>query len=213
MTMPIQALPQQVRDKIHWKSYWLRQRYLVPYCFIHINKCGGTSIERALGLKTKHDTALERIDFIGKRHWERKFTFTVIRHPYAKVVSHYKYRVKTNRTGLGDNPIPLNDWVARSYGDRDPQYYTRPLMFQPCLHWITDETGKILVDEIYRLETLNEDWPGLCARLGVPATPLGSHNQAGASSEDTARAALSEASQALIQELFAKDFETFNYTP
>ena len=46
--------------------YYRWQRRFGRVVFIHINKCGGTSIEAALGIPKKiHDTALRRREMIG----------------------------------------------------------------------------------------------------------------------------------------------------
>ncbi|MDG2079786.1 MAG: hypothetical protein P8J26_09845 [Pseudomonadales bacterium] len=39
------------------------------YIFIHINKTGGTSIEKALGLEKDHLSAAEKKAVIGKQKW------------------------------------------------------------------------------------------------------------------------------------------------
>ena len=46
--------------RYHWRlaRYLLRQRASARYVFIHINKCGGTSVEAALRIPIKiHDSA------------------------------------------------------------------------------------------------------------------------------------------------------------
>ena len=49
----------------------LRERYLRPYVFVHINKTGGSSIERALGITLDHSTALEKYRQLGDAAWAR----------------------------------------------------------------------------------------------------------------------------------------------
>lgn len=81
--------------KLRCAEFLLRQRLTGEAIFIHINKCGGSSVEEALGIPVKiHDTAAARRRKIGARRWDRAFTFTLVRHPYSKVISHYSYRRK-----------------------------------------------------------------------------------------------------------------------
>ena len=95
----------KMKSILRYKKFWLKQYFLDGYSFIHINKCGGTSVERFLGIPTVHDTAAHRIKTIVKKNWDNRFTFALIRHPYSKVVSHYNYRTKTNQNNLREMPL------------------------------------------------------------------------------------------------------------
>jgi len=132
----------------------VKARYFDDFIFIHINKTGGSSIEKALILPFEHKTALEKIEEIGRKNWDRRLSFCVVRNPWDKVVSHYHYRVQTNQTNMSDKPIVFKEWVKRTYGIQDPQYYDNPKMFMPQLNWISDESGKILIDEVIYFENL-----------------------------------------------------------
>ncbi len=190
----------------HWHRT-LRERYLRPYVFIHINKTGGSSIEKALGIGLDHSTALEKYRQLGERAWRRKFTFTVVRNPWDKVVSHYHYRVRTNQTGLGDSPIPFGDWLRRCYIDRDPRYYDQPRMFMPQRQWLVDEHDELLVEFIGRFENLQEDFRTIATRLGARAQ-LG---HAKPSSRGDYRDYYDAEGEALVREQFAEDLALFGY--
>jgi chondroitin 4-sulfotransferase 11 len=185
----------------------LRQRYLRPYVFVHINKTGGSSIERALGISQDHSTALEKYRQLGAKAWEQKFVFAVVRNPWDKVVSHYHYRVKTKQTGLDDNPITFREWVLRCYLDRDPQYYDQPRMFMPQWHWLIDEKGKSLVDFVGRFENLNQDFATISDRLSLGSS-LGHVKP---SSRGSYQNYYNEETQALIEASFAEDIDAFGY--
>lgn len=185
------------------------QRRDGTWAFIHINKCGGASVEKAFDLPRIHDTARQRRDRLGADRWAALATFSIVRDPYAKVVSHYKYRIKTNQTDLAARDIDLSDWVCRAYGDRDPAYYDKPLMFAPCLDWIADEDGRIIVDYVARLETIDADWPKIQTLIGqdvaLPKTNRTDHtNRLGP-------ADLNDAARAVIAARFAPDFDQFGY--
>jgi len=148
----------------------LKSRHFDRFIFIHINKTGGSSVEKALNIPFEHKTALEKIGEIGRDSWDKKLTFTVVRNPWDKVVSHYYYRVKTNQTGLRDNPVEFKEWVKRTYGKKDSFYYDKPRMFMPQIEWITDENGKVLVDEIIHFENLGNEFNALLKKLGKNTT-------------------------------------------
>ncbi len=191
----------------HWHRT-LRERHLRPYVFIHINKTGGSSIEKALGVGLDHSTAQEKFAQLGADAWARKFTFTMVRNPWDKVVSHYHYRVKTNQTGLGDGGVSFAEWLRLCYVDRDPRYYDQPRMFMPQRHWLVDEQDNMLVEFIGRFENLQADFDHICSRLGVDAQ-LG---HAKPSSRGSYRDYYDDDSRELIERVFAEDLETFGYS-
>lgn len=156
----------KILRKVKKIIYSFKMRYLDRFIFIHINKTGGSSIEKALNIPFEHKTALEKIDEISREEWDRKLTFTIVRNPWDKVVSHYHYRVQTNQTELGDKRIGFKEWVKLAYGNQDDDYYDNPKMFMPQLNWITDKNGKILVDEIIYFENLDGEFKKVLKKLG-----------------------------------------------
>lgn len=147
-----------------WAEIWTA--HFSRIVFVHINKTAGTSIEKALGLPFQHRTAPEFRDLMGERRFDRAFRFTFVRNPYEKVVSHFHYRVKTNQTGLGQNPIPFSEWVKRAYGGREKKYFDQPRMFAPQLDWLRDPGGPLLVEFVGRFENLAADYLVVAKKLG-----------------------------------------------
>ena len=145
-----------------------------PY-FVHINKTGGSSIEHALGIKFQHKTAQELVAEIGSEAWASGLSFSFVRNPWDRVVSHYHWRIKTNQTGLGDSPIPFGEWVTLAYGENDPVYYDKPKMFMPQIHWLTEDmsanAANIAVDFIGRFENFQSDFHTLCRKLSLEIIP------------------------------------------
>lgn len=148
----------------------LYTKYLSDILFVHINKTAGSSIEEALGLPFQHLTAREMKELVGRERWERRFSFAFVRNPWDKVASHYHFRVKTDQTGLGDDPIAFNEWVIRAYGNREPRYYDQPKMFMPQVEWISDARGRCMVDFVGRFEKLERDFNRVCELTGSAAT-------------------------------------------
>lgn len=144
----------------------------MEFIFVHINKTAGSSIETALGLTFRHRTALQIILDIGETRWQQAFTFSMVRNPWDRVVSHYAYRVQTNQTGLGERQLSFPAWVQETYGAQNPIYFDKPMMFMPQCRWLCDESGRLLVKFVGRFENLQEDFDTICARIGRLPTAL-----------------------------------------
>ena len=189
------------------KAQRFRNAHWPRYIFIHINKTAGSSIERALDLRFEHKTAIEKRAELGNYRWSRAFKFSFVRNPWDKVYSHYKYRVATNQTGMGDGHISFREWVLRAYGDHEPRYYDQPRMFMPQFSWLSDEHGRLLVDFLGRYETLNNDFQRLCELLGVAANLPRSKSTSGIDF----RNAYDADSYKCIEQRFAIDLAALDY--
>jgi hypothetical protein len=179
------------------------------YIFIHINKCGGGAIEAALGLPWLHVTAAECINVLGHDRWDSIYSFSFVRNPWDKVVSHYHHRVRTNQTGLGENPLEFDDWVRLSYGENDPRYYDKPVMFMPQVDWLVDGQGNTVVSYVGRFESLQRDFDEICTRLGLVKKKLPSVRK----SERTGyRDYYEPQTRQIVANWFEKDLDAFGYS-
>ena len=196
---------------IQRRIFWHQQMHGETFSFIHINKCGGTSIEKVLKLPKIHDTALQRRAVIGTEKWNQRFSFSVVRHPFSRVVSLYNYRIKTKNLTADMHPPPpsLNEWVVAAFGNRDPRYIDDSIMFAPCRTWLTDQEDRIIVDRAVKLEELNEEWPTIVQRLGRQGLLLPHSNKTESTSIDGAFEALDDRSQNVLRDWFKSDLETF----
>lgn len=188
----------------------LRQGLRGTFVFIHINKCAGTSVGAAIGLpKKQHLTALEVIDIIGEAAWRTAFRFTIVRNPWDKVVSHYKHRIKTGQTGMGENPVPFKQWIAATYGGgMDPVLYDQPKMFQPQVDWLRNRQGEVDVEYVGRFETMAESFAQIASRIGVDGTlPHLNRTQ----KQDDFRAYYDAETAEVIARWFKEDIERFGY--
>lgn len=186
----------------------IRLRYLAGFAFVHINKTGGSSVERALGLPFRHLTAPELRAAIGATRWKRWFSFTIVRNPWDKVASHYHYRVRTNQTALRTHPVAFGEWVRLTYGEQDRRYFDSPKMFMPQTDWLVDEEGKIMVEFIGRFERLEQDFRTICHRIGRDAQlPHLKKSERG-----DYRTLYTDATTEIVGKWFARDLANFNYS-
>lgn len=186
------------------------QRYKnIPFIFIHINKTAGLSIGNLLELPAKmHFTAQEVIEEIGEREWRKALSFSIVRNPFEKAVSHYNYRVKTNQTELATCPLPFKDWLFVTYGEiKDPFYYDQPKMFQSQCAWLENINGRVCVDLVLRFERLNQDFQKIRKLLNVE----GEIPHINKSNHRPWKDYYDYESARIIQKWFARDFAYFQY--
>ncbi|MEM7684273.1 MAG: sulfotransferase family 2 domain-containing protein [Pseudomonadota bacterium] len=176
----------------------------VPFRFIHINKCAGSSIEIALGLQKTHVTAADVRNHVGADAWDRMFTFSVVRHPIDRVVSIYHYRAAQD--ALGADPPTLDAWIEAVFQRRDPAFLDETLMFAPFEQWLCAD-GAVLVDYVARVEAMEEGWRHICGTLSIDL-PLGRFN---ANRYPDWRGQLGRSALATLTDAFRDDFERYQY--
>jgi len=195
---------------LHIKPSPLRQGRNGPYVFIHINKTAGTSIGNAIGLPVKHhQTAREIIARIGRDKWDTAYKFTLVRNPWDKVVSHYEYRRKRNKTEVATRNVSFSEWVKKTYGtDKDPFFYNNPKAFQPQVEWLKDDQGRIAIDFIGKFESISDDFDQIKNIIGIEAElpHLNASKRAGYQSY------YDDETRQIVAQWFHEDIEVFGYS-
>jgi hypothetical protein len=195
--------------------------------FIHIPKAGGQSVEAAfctsLGLdwalhrrlllcmekpkswhgrtkRTAHLTALEYLEgaYLPAPVFASFFKFATVRDPYRKIESHYFY-------GLHDKKMSFEKFclrfIPKVIKKGDP-------FFAPQTTFVTDRENNLIVDHIYKLETLAADWPEIQSRAEMKAE-LGHQNRS--QNRNPTLISWSPDMKARIRQLYQADFERFGY--
>lgn len=191
-------------------KFYYDQKRNHKFSFIHINKCGGTSVEKALGIPQSHDNVTERIERVGMDKWTEMLTFAIVRNPYTRVESQYRYRVRTNQNRLKTNPIDFNEWIERTYNLRDPNYYYPKKMFEPCYDWLTVD-DQIMVKHILKLEDIEDDWQLISEQLALAPPKLQRFNTSTKDAKSQTKVVWSESSIKTINNAFELDFNFFLY--
>jgi len=188
----------------------VRKGKIKEFVFIHINKTGGTSVISIIGKAfRKHLTAKDVIKYIGQKKWDNTYKFTVIRNPWDRVVSQYKFRTKTNKSKMQENPLSFNEWVKKVFEENDPFYFgKRPQMYIPQVDWLKDNNGEIHIDKIIRFESLNKEFKEVADYLGIDNNLPHLNSTKKANYHDF----YDQETKAIIDKWFREDIETFNYT-
>ena len=194
--------------------------------FVHVPKAAGQSVEMAflddlglgsaerapLLLRYNPDRAIgpERLahlyaweypalGHVTSEQFDAFFKFAVVRDPYERAVSELKYRGLSKRLGVRDY----------FRGVPDDAYDVRRRHIDPQRCYLTDRSGeRLLVDEVLRFETLEDDWRRVSERVFGRAVRL-PHRNRGRSSVTAAD--LSRADLDFLGEFYEADFHLFGY--
>lgn len=208
------------------------------FLFVHVPKAAGTSVTRELSRFTtfrdvevggtrygeklqdiyaarfdlrKHSPAAKIRAKAGPEVWRGYFVFAFVRSPYARAYSLWKFLRRWK-----DGP---NHELAASLSFED--FITTPQVAdgsieiaKPQAHWLTGAQDSILdgVDFIGRVERFDEDFAFILSTINCRPTSYRSEKRENASAEVSEwEGALTPKAQTAIEEVYAKDFELFDY--
>jgi len=177
--------------------------------FVHIPKAAGTSIKQALQLSGQgHPTWLNFAQWTPN-HWRDYLTFAVVRDPYERFVSAYRYARMPESYWHGKaNPHPdlatlkdlnLHECALLLKNNRQALKHES---WHPQSVWICDEQNQVKIDRVLRFSHLQQDFDRLCSELGLPPKPLPAENRSSGTEEDGQQETI-----ALIREIYAQDYQ------
>jgi len=197
-------------------SFLFREK---PLIFVHIPKTGGVSIrtwafDRGLARRKiesggKHVSANKLI-----KKWKaidpNLQTFAVVRNPYDRVVSCWKYYTDKEKTKFSFEEFVFAEKLEPVKKKTDPLYKIQKykiglidsVVRDPMVNYVNDDTI------ILRYENLNEDFKTI-QQMVNQHDPLPMLNT---SSKDKGyKQYYNDATREHIRELYKEDFERFNY--
>ncbi len=201
------------------------------FIFIHIYKCGGNSVRRAIGSPSIGQPKINTISAYEihgvhaniadvKHHLYKKgmskfydnaFRFTVIRNPFGQLVSLYKYIRSSkihpfHKEMLSKNYYQFLHWYINDAMNFDRPYGSNKYQF---LYEFLSADGQSEIDYIMRLENLDYDMKYTCMRLNVPYTkPLVIN---ASSSKKPYREYYDKRCRDFFEHHFAEDLTLFDY--
>ena len=176
------------------------------YLFIHINKCGGTSLKRAL--HNHNDVFIpdnnNLIKLSSEDSWKDYKKFTIIRNPIDRVLSLQGMLKGLKKVDMSiDEILDLVEDETLAYNRLRPLnvYIKRHGLPMTHPHYQVYKNGKINVDRYWRLEDLNEVIPEIQEYLGreLNIHKLNTSKKKQATDNEIER----------IKKVYAKDFEVF----
>ena len=173
--------------------------------FAHQRKCAGTSIISMFGALTPEDRSYF-VDGILSKAWknDREFisshvTFAVVRNPWTRFISGWRYCDSTKNR-------PLKD-VLRELPQSGHDY--RHLTRQQCDTLVSPD-GEFAVQHLLRYERLQEDFDNLCDIIKKPRDRLPHHKASGETIDY--RAVFDDEAQEMFRANFARDIEVLGYS-
>ncbi|MFO1209250.1 MAG: sulfotransferase family 2 domain-containing protein [Amaricoccus sp.] len=184
--------------------------------FVHVPKCGGSSIEAQWGFSHAHRSAVY-FRAADPAFFARAWKFSIVRNPYDRLVSAFHYlksgaSPKAGRVWAADVLADVPDFAAftRRLGERDFRERVMAwLHFQPQWYFLCDKSGKLIVDEVGRLEAYGDfidrfNAAGHGLTLNASVRERASKHLAWPSHYDAESAGR-------VAALYARDFEIFGY--
>lgn len=178
--------------------------------FIHIPKCAGTSIEvffagrdwSEINGRTKHLTAQEAVKHYGQETWDQCFTFSIVRNPWARFLSFF------NLAKVAQPKLEFDKWIRRVC-DKMGYNFAGVRVNRSMAEYLTDKDGRIMVDFVGRVESLQDDFRTIVGRAGGDPGEL-PHTMAVKYDHDYRRWYTPE-TRDLVARRFKDDVELFKY--
>ena len=180
--------------------------------FIHIPKTGGLSVFRSLkkaGVfhnkqRTLHRLASERLN---DDDINNAINFSIVRNPYSRMRSlydyyyHYKYEFISGNVSFKKFVMTFED-----------EYYKKYYPFYTCYDYLIDNEGNIMVDHIIKFESLNSDYNDFCNKFNITNDLMHINKNIYKPKNVDYKNMYDEEMKEVIERIFKKDFETFNYS-
>lgn len=133
----------------------------------------------------------------NKRLLQNKVSFMVIRNPYTKMISNYKF--------LNHDKNEINEFIKKNIENLNKNIKKKNMYyFVPQHEFLMNNT------EVLKFENLNEDFKNFCLKYDLKKMVLPKINISNNKYKITIKD-LNNESINLINEFYSKDFELFNY--
>ncbi len=194
------------------------------FVFIHIQKTGGVSVKTVLnknipdarGFLGTHDPAINGLNRMDA-NWEKFFVFSVVRNPWARLVSWYSMISQADPTNIKPNHRfwqyiwregpTFEDFLVKCTDVIDDFDGQKCAAFNQ-LDYLTDPDGRIIVDFIGRLENIKEDASYIFKKVGLEGSELPHRNK---SKHGHYSEYYTPVLRDLVGERYYKDIEYFGY--
>jgi hypothetical protein len=138
---------------------------------------------------------------LGDEVFASYFKFAFVRNPYDRFISYCAFM--SRQTGQFEaSPRAFMRHVIR---DQPPLQH---ILFRPQHEMLCDADGRLAMDMLGRVETMQADYDAICSRIGIPSAPLG---QVNASSHRPWAEYYDDELRTLVGSMYARDLDLFGY--
>ena len=191
----------------------------LKYTFVHIPKTAGKSISAYLmrhssKCYTIHEKSHATIEELRNTSQDLGFTFAVVRNPYSRVVSLYKYLFEDNINKVLESSIPYFQhkpdlsWYKKLHQEYPKLSFSRFIHRLPYMPLAKEQYKFLPVDKIMHFETIENDFKFIQKKLSTGESLYKFNNTNNKSwktyyTNDTAEK---------VYDIYKKDFEILNYS-
>jgi hypothetical protein len=191
--------------------------------FVHIQKTGGTSINRALGSVDnpieKHRTASELRLMYGENAWAESYKFSFVRNPWDRLVSWWSM-IDGNRAHIDlattpnrffkyvlQNAFSFEEFICNCHEEISDGDGVKGI-FRNQIDYLTDSDGYLMVDFVGRFENLAEDFATVSQHVYGQTKPLPHSNK---SQHGVYQNYYSQHTRTIVEEAYRADILHFGY--
>lgn len=145
---------------------------------------------------------------ISKKLWDKYYKFAIVRNPWDRVVSefHWRHTLPTRRPSTDFKEF-INYCESRIKDTRNRNqdiYWTHA---QSQKSYVTDKTGNVMLDEIFRFEKLSEAVSIISSKLNIPLN-MKKYNT---SKHKQYQKYYNDETKEMVNKLYREDIEMFDY--
>jgi len=177
------------------------------FMFFEVKKSASTSIRRRAlaGRSIIYKSQLAKyypvFDSYSSADLDSMFKFTVVRNPYARVVSAFIYLKKYNRLA---KEMDFKNFIKNTLKKKGPD-------IDPHFHKMSDRAyfeDKMFLDFISRLENIDKDWTFISKNINAPVRLP----HANKSKHYDYKKYYDKESIKIVSNIYAEDLDLFGYT-
>lgn len=139
--------------------------------------------------------------YVGEEVFADYFKFAFVRNPFDRFVSYCAFVTRDSNV-FAQNPLAVMKQIL--FGMRPLQH----VLFWPQHAFLVDADGRMLADQVGRVEEMQSSYDSICARIGIPTTALG---QVNSSRRGGYREYYDQQLIDGVADLYRRDLELFGY--